>query len=196
MSDPLISLWTAQQADAAALSPRELARRAARLRRRVLLRDATEYLAGMLVIIAFGGIAWFLPPWPMRLACATIIAGTLVTLWNLWRRRPRDDAAALADSAAAHYRRQLVHQRDTLASVGRWYLGPLVPGMLVFTAAMAHARADNLLLAIGNAIFLLAITGGAFGFVLYLNRTAARRLDAEIAALDSAAVPPHSTDNP
>ena len=187
MSDPFITLWTAQEHDARGLSREELARRSRLLRRRVLRRDLIEYAAGLFVTIAFGWVAVMLPYWPMRVACAAIVVGTGIVMWNLWHRRPKDDPAALARDAHGYLRAQLVQQRDTLASVARWYIGPLVPGMALFVMASALKSAQTTSLApalISNGL-VAALAGFVFWGVIALNRHAARALDAQIAALDA-----------
>ena len=188
MSDPLITLWTAQQRDARGLSHDELARRSQLLRRRVLRRDLTEYAASLFVIVIFGSFALSAANWPMRIACLVTILGTCVVMWNLWRRRPKDDPAALAGDALGYLRGQLIAQRDALASVARWYLGPFLPGMTLFVAAMAHESAQTMPLAAALAIGGVgaAVIATAFWYVLRLNRRAARALDQQIAALDAA----------
>lgn len=185
--DPIVNLWTAQEADTHAPSTAELADRARRFRRRLWVRDLTEYVAGALVIAAFGHIAFTTPDWGVRIACATLVAGACIVLRNLWRRRPVEDAAALAADSLAHYRGLLVAQRDTLASVGRWYLAPFVPGMALFIAATvrAQAEASSIAAALVSGGAGAAVIGGIFGLVLWLNRRAARAIDAEIAALDA-----------
>ena len=76
MSDPFITLWTAQERDARGLSHDELARRSRLLRRRVLRRDLIEYAAGLFVMIMFGWMAVVIPFWPMRVACIVTMLGT------------------------------------------------------------------------------------------------------------------------
>ena len=187
MSDPFITLWTAQEHDARGLSHDELARRSRLLRRRVLRRDLTEYAAGLFVMVAFGWMAVAIPFWTMRIACAVTLLGTAIVMWNLWRRRPRDDAAALAQDAHAYYRNQLVAQRDTLASVASWYIGPTLPGMILFAAAVGHKSVQVMPLAAALAPIALVVvsSAAALWLVLWLNRRAARTLDEQIAALDS-----------
>lgn len=187
MSDPFIALWTAQAQDARGLSQEELARRSRLLQRRVLRRDLIEYAAGLFVMVAFGWMAVVIPFWSMRVACAITVLGTGIVMWNLWRRRPRDDAAMLAQDAHAYYRAQLVAQRDALASVASWYIGPTLPGMILFVAAVGHKSVEVMPL---NAalvpIALVTVSSAAvLWLVLWLNRTAARKLDQQIAALDA-----------
>ena len=186
MSDPLVTLWTAQQRDARGLSHDELVGRSRLLRRRVLRRDLTEYAAGLLVIVIFGVFALSAASWPMQIACLVTILGTGVVMWNLWRRRPQDDPAALARDALGYLRGQLIAQRDALASVARWYLGPFLPGMVLFIGAMVHESAQTMPLAAALAIGGIGagVIAAAFWYVFRLNRRAACALDQQIAALD------------
>lgn len=187
MSDPFITLWTAQAQDARGLSQEELARRSRLLQRRVLRRDLIEYAAGLFVMVAFGWMAVVIPFWSMRVACAITVLGTGIVMWNLWRRRPRDDAAALAQDAHAYYRAQLVAQRDALGSVASWYIGPTLPGMILFVAAVGHKSVQVMPLAAALApIALVTVSSAAvLWLVLWLNRRAARTLDQQIVALDA-----------
>lgn len=193
MSDPIVTLWTAQHRDARGPSPAELAERARVLRRRVWRRDAIEYAAGALVAVAFSWMGLASPDWGVRIACLVQVVGVLVVMRNLWTRRPTDDPAALDRDALSHLRALLTEQRDALASVGRWYIGPMLPGMILFLAAVSRVTASKTGWgpALGVAALAAAIVCGVFYGVLRLNRHAARTLDNQIAALD-----PDSADDP
>lgn len=194
MSDPIVTLWTAQHTDARAPSPAELTERARLLRRRVWRRDATEYAAGALTAGVFGWMGLASPDWGVRIACLVQIAGLLVVMRNLWTRRPVDDPAALDRDALSHLRALLTAQRDALASVGRWYIGPMLPGMILFLGAVSRVTATNT--GWGPALIVAALAAAIVCGVLYgvlrLNRHAARTLDDQIAALapDSADTDP------
>ncbi|MBX3595657.1 hypothetical protein [Sphingomonas sp.] len=192
MSDPLIHLWTAREADAGAIPPEQLRARDAALRRRAWRRDLIEYAAGALVVAIFAWYILLIPETSMRIASAVIIAGTLIVMRNLWKRRAVEDPAALADDAIACYRSRLAQQRDMLASVARWYLAPLVPGLVLFVIAtvVASARVMAIGPALATGAITLAFAGALFVGILLLNRRAARTLDAEIAALDAMRDPP------
>lgn len=186
MSDPIVTLWTAQHADARAPSPAELTERARMLRHRVWRRDATEYAAGALAAGVFGWMGVVSPDWGVRIACLVQIAGLIVVMRNLWTRRPVDDPAALDRDALSHLRALLTAQRDVLASVGRWYIAPMLPGMILFLGAVSRVTATNTGWgpALVVAALATAIVCGVVYGVLRLNRHAARTIDAQIAALD------------
>lgn len=194
MSDPIVTLWTAQHQGARGASPAELMERARLLRRRVWRRDATEYAAGALAAGVFGWMGLASPDWGVRIACLVQIAGLLVVMRNLWTRRPVDDPAALDRDALSHLRALLTAQRDALASVGRWYIGPMLPGMILFLAAVTRVTATKT--GWGPALIVAALAAAIVCGVLYgvlrLNRRAARTLDDQIAALapDSADTDP------
>jgi len=187
MSDPIVTLWTAQHQDARGPSPAELAERARVLRRRVWRRDATEYAAGALAAAAFAWMGLASPDWGVRIACLVQVLGVLVVMRNLWTRRPTDDPAALDRDALSHLRALLTEQRDALASVGRWYIGPMLPGMILFLAAVSRVTATKT--GWGPALIVAALAAaivcGVFYGVLRLNRHAASMLDSQIAALGS-----------
>lgn len=186
MSDPIVTLWTAQHKDARAPSSAELTERARVLRRRVWRRDATEYAAGALAAGIFGWMGLASPDWGVRFACLVQIAGLLLVMRNLWTRRPVDDPAALDRDALSHLRALLTAQRDALASVGRWYIGPMLPGMILFLGAVSRVTATNT--GWGAALIVAALAAAIVCGVLYgvlmLNRHAARTLNAQLAALD------------
>lgn len=187
MTDPIHELWTSQERDARPLSPAELARRARMLHRRLARRDAIEYAAGSIAALAFVWIALTTPEWSIRAACALIVIGMGVVMWNLWKRRMPAPPEALGATGLDYFRAELVRQRDSLASVARWYLGPLVPGLTAFFLASGWvtARTAPVWLALVTTGTGLAIMGGLFWFIHRLNRAAADRLDQEIRALDA-----------
>ena len=187
MTDPIVNLWTAQQAGARPPSIAELAERARRFRNRMRISNLVEYGTGALGILFFGNIAIKASDWGVRIASLMIIAGACIVIRNLWHRRPADDPAALARDACTHYRQLLVARRDALASVGRWYIAPFIPGMVAFVPANVLAQADTMPLsaALLNGGIGTAVIALIFGLVWWLNRAAARILTMEIATLDA-----------
>jgi hypothetical protein len=186
MTDPIADLWAQQHRDAAPLDTEALARADARFRRRIRRRDSVEYIAGLLVAGVFANMAVQTPDWGIRIACGVVILGTAIVMRNLWRRRPPAPDIALGMPSLAFHRAGLVAQRDALASVWRWYLGPIIPGMALLMLAIAYASAEHMPLAAalaGSGVAGLIVTAVFWG-IHRLNRAAARRLQAMIDALD------------
>jgi len=194
MSDPVIQFWASQPVAPVTIDPTEMAARADRLAARVRRRDAIEYAASAIVIVGFGWIGYAFDDALFRIACGVIIFGTLVVVRNLWVRRVRSEPALLGQASHLHYRAELVRQRDSLASVWRWYLGPFMPGLLLFQfaiwrlAAQAMGSMDATIGLLQTALPVLAV----FVAIHLLNRKAARRLSRLIDALDREIDPPQT----
>lgn len=186
MTDSIATLWAQQHKEAVSLDAGALARADKHFRRRIARRDAIEYIAGLITAVIFSGMAVQIPDWGIRIGCITIILGMLIVLRNLWCRRPGAPDVALGTPSLAFHRAQLVAQRDSLASVWRWYLAPVVPGMAVLLLAILRVTAERMpfwaaLLGIG--LTALPVIGIFWG-IHRLNRAAARRLQGMIDALD------------
>lgn len=186
MSDPVIQLWASQPVTPVAIDTSDMAARADRLASRIRCRDAIEYAASAMVVVAFGWIGYAFDDALFRIACTAIIFGTLIVIRNLWVRRVRSDPALLGQASHIHYRAELVRQRDSLASVWRWYLGPFVPGLLLFQFAIWRLTAPAtgpMAATIGLLPTALPIFAIFIG-IHWLNRIAARRMTRLIEALD------------
>lgn len=162
--------------------------RAERFQTRIRWRNAIEHMAGVIVVFAFGAIALATPDLGIRAGVALIIAGVGYISWQLVKR-----AGAMTkpegQTWVEFHRAELVRQQKALSSVWSWYLGPLLPGVVVFILATAFSPIDNSLplvarlAVLGMAIMWIALV---FGGVAWINARAARKLEAEIAALDRA----------
>lgn len=114
-----------------------------RLERRLLVRDAIEVAAALLVAFAFGRMAWLAPlGWPFAAAAllALGVGGFFVVDRVRRRRRPPvgDVAAALRRSLA-----DVEHQMRLLGNVTWWYLAPLGAAvLLVFGATLWGFRTE------------------------------------------------------
>ena len=187
MTDPR-DLWASQPVTPVRLAPEMLERRARGFERRIGRRNAIEYVAGGAGILLFGAMGARAPDTLFRIACAAIVLGVIALMWGLHRR----GAARRLDASAApvrdHYRAELVRQRDALASVWRWYLAPVVPGLALFFAAIWRGVAVAAGTAAASAAILppVLIAVAILAGIHWLNRSAARRLSAAIAALDAA----------
>lgn len=170
------------------MSLTDIHERAERFQTRIRWRNAIEHIAGGIVVFAFSAIALATPDWGIRAGVALIIAGVAYISWQLVKRA---GATAKPDGQTwvEFHRAELVRQHEALSSVWSWYLAPLLPGMAVFALATAFSPVDNdlplvaRLAVLGLAIMWIAFV---FGGVAWINARAAKKLEAEIAALDRA----------
>jgi hypothetical protein len=185
-------LWQQQERQPLELAADQIARRADSFRRTIRRRNLREYIAGAVVIAVFGYHAALGETLLYRIACGAVIAGVLYVVYHLRRygtAEPDELVACTVDHLAAH-RRQLERQRDLLASVWRWYLGPLAPGLVLFAVSLPieqsrHGRGSWV-----TAAVMLAIGAAVAIGIARLNRMGARRLQREIDAL----LPPPSLE--
>ncbi len=199
-------LWQEQERKPMELAVDQIARQAASFRRTIRRRNVREYVAAAIVVAVFGAYAAMADTVLVRVACAATIAGALYVAYYL-RRHGASEPAELAASTTDHlesHRRQLERQRDLLASVWRWCLGPLVPGLVLFAVSIrieqsrfargtpdaaawlariiAPESSERTVLWIAAAI-ALSVGALVFAGIARLNRMAARRLQREIDAL-------------
>jgi hypothetical protein len=73
--------------------------------------------------------------------------------------------------------------------VPNWYIGPLVPGVLAFFAAVTAGVAESKgwIAALEGAMWPFTVTFGLFAVVILLNRVAARAIAAELEGLKTLA---------
>ena len=182
----LRALW---QGDEVALAPMpldEIKRRATGFGDAIRRRNRREYGAAAVVVAIFALYAIFLPEPLLKLGSLLVIAGALVVVWQLSRRTSRTDPDAEAQDVRGYYRARLVREEHMLARIGRWYLAPFVPGLLVFLAGLA--KATELRSPVSFAL-LIAFQLSVFGGIWWLNRRAAAMLRAQIDRIDRAHSP-------
>ena len=191
MSTPPLPGWTSATSNARFSDPSECAKRASRFERQVFWRNAVEYAAGALVIVLFTGMAvlgFSNGETLIGVAGIMIALGTMVVLWGLAKRASNLEQRP-EDPCLLHLRRQYEHQYNALRSVPVWYLGPLVPGLLMFFAAITIGAAETLgwLRALEGTAGYFATMVGLFAAIAFLNAFAARSLRRRIEALDALA---------
>ena len=188
--DPLQSLCRSNGGSGDLPAVEEVRRRARVFERRLRWRNLREYASAALAIAVFAYVGFVAEGTVLvRVACALCVVGMLFMAVQLHRRGSpeREQLSATTSEYLASYRRQLERQRDLLREVWRWYLLPVVPGVLLFAisipleAPLGRNR-GWLWLAAGLA---LAVTALVFLAVSWLNRHAARLLEREIEALAS-----------
>ncbi|WP_395647966.1 hypothetical protein [Terricaulis sp.] len=169
------------------MSLADIHERASRFQTRVQWRNMIEYGAAVIVVLAFTGIAVVIPDWNLRAAAALIIAGVGYICWKL---ATMAGASAKADgvSWADFHRAELVRQRDATASVWRWYLGPLLPGVVAFLLASTASPTEDLPLVARIGFLALGVgwVSAVFFGIAYINKRTSQKLQEEIDKLDAA----------
>ena len=176
--------WQSQSATLPSLSPGDLRDQAVALQRRIARRNLREYLGGAVVVPAFSIYAWYFQDWAIRLGALLVILGTLLVMWQIHvRAAARALPGDFGCTGLRFQRGELCRQRDALRGVWRWYLGPLVPGLVVFMWGVQGGLAGPVVLPAD----LMMVT--ASSLIIWLNRRAAASLQRRIDALDALAAP-------
>jgi len=178
-------LWQCQPVEGTKMSVEEIRTRSAKFERKIAWRNVREYVAGG---IAAGLFASFLVKSHdtfFQTACALMIAGLACMAYQLHRRAsarsmPSDLGAA---NSLQFHRAELERQLDFLRRVWRWYLGPLIPGLVAFSLATSSAdHHDILRITLVNSLFAFCLV-----LVWRLNVYAARCLQRRIDELSKVA---------
>jgi Flp pilus assembly protein TadB len=184
MSDDIKALWQKQETEYAPMPLEEIRNKAGKFHSTIRWRNIREYAAMAFLVCVFGFYIWLFPAPLMRLGSALIIAAMFFVGWQLHKRGTTDKLPA-DDSGSAwtdYYRRELARQRDALQSIWKWYLGPMVPGLVVFLVGaslkMPPAAQKQAWIA-GTVALCIAVFGGAWA----LNAWTARRLQRKIDGL-------------
>lgn len=170
------------------MSTDEIRKRASKLHATISARNTREYIVGSALVVFFAAFALIAKSDLGRLALLLSAGGVAVSMWQLHRlaRAAAGDEIYLVTQWSEFYRTQLARQRDALRRVWIWYLGPLVPGMVLFWIAsgLKDINAGNTVQGLAVTMVGLLITFGVFLAVGSANRKAADRLQAEIALID------------
>ena len=173
-------LWQHQPVEGIKMSVDEIQSRARKFERRISRRNLREYAAGGTAIVAFGYFMARAHGALAHIAFGLLIAGPLFVMYQLHRKG--GSRAASATEAGAQcvqfFRSELERQRDLISNVWSWYLGPLIPGLVMLTVASAWANPHPASLA-GLVIGDL-VTAAVFIFIAKLNSRAARALQRQI----------------
>jgi Flp pilus assembly protein TadB len=179
--DDLRNVWQNQPVENTPMPLEEIQRRARRFEKRIDRRNLREYAGAAIGIAAYTFYIFIFHSLMVRAGSVLVIAGVLYVVVQLYRRAssgslPEDLGVA---ASIEFHRRELVRQRDMLRSVWRWYIAPIVPGLVVFSAGIVPHHSP------GWAYFVLVLFYcAAFGGIVWLNHRAAGSLDRQIAELD------------
>jgi len=179
MSDELQELWQAQNPEPFQMPLEEIRRRAEKLQKRVRWRNGREYISCLVAIVISARWIWTLPNPIMRAGSAVMIVSMLYVMFQLYRR---GSSREITGDCLEFHLRELERQRDAVASVWRWYLGPMIPPLLVWTiGSLAYKRSLSHLLFVAG---FTAVCGLVFYAVGRLNQRAARCLERQIEELE------------
>lgn len=171
------AVWRNQSIDEIAMTA-EMAERASGFQRRLERLRVREHAAGIAVAVIFSVYFFVATHVLVKAGAGLIVLANGYSMWSLEHRlrRSRCTAASLADTCIEFYRQRLINHRDTLRSVWRWSIVPLLPGLVVLRwgIALESSRFDG-----WTNAGIIAI----LGVVYALNEIAARRLQRQIDAL-------------
>ena len=165
------------------MSLAEIHQKARSLEKKVRWRNAREYIASAVVILGFSPTLFHKDSWMMQAGAALIIAGTIYVVWRMHRHASARAVPDAGEALRAFHREELIRQRDALRSVGRWYLAPFVPGMvLVMMGRWFQSHVGGRSLAMDHLGILLAsaLVAQVFGGIWWLNQRGADHLQKQI----------------
>ena len=127
------------------------------------------------------------PNWALRIGWALASAYGLYVAVVVWKSdTPPMPESLEFDTALAHYRGELERRRRIIQTLWRWYLMPMVPGMLLIVAG-ATIEAAKRGRPLWPALIFIALMAG-MGVVIHLSSQGwARKLRIRIDALGSIA---------
>jgi len=178
LNDPR-NLWQNQEVERMTITLEDVRRKAARMERRIYWRNLREYVAGIIVIAAFGATFSRFRGWQL-VPSLLLIAGTINVMFQIHRRTATRSLPVDADLNASldFHIRELERQRDALRTVWRWYLLPFAPGLAAELLASGFERGVTRPLIASFVAFALM-----FVWIWKLNESAARKLDRRIQEL-------------
>ena len=188
-STSLQSLWQSQPVESRQLSDEEIRVEAMRFQRTVRYRNLLEHVAAQAVLIFFSWYGWTADTWLSKAGAGLIVLGTMYLIFQLYTRAASlpvplgEDSDGVAESCIDFHRRELERQRMLHRTIWRWYLGPLVPGLVVLFIDRfleAWARGGMRVIISLAAAVVSVLTFVAIGWV---NAARARELEREIDAL-------------
>ncbi|KQY35746.1 hypothetical protein ASD21_01240 [Caulobacter sp. Root1455] len=168
------------------MSLAEIHQKARTLKSKVLWRNVREYAASVVVILFFAPVLLHRESWMMQAGAALIIAATIFVGWQMHRRTGMGAIPEAGEALRDFHRQTLIRQRDALRSVGRWYMAPFAPGMVLLMMGrwfQSHVEGRSLAMDHLGILLASAFVVLVFGGVWWLNQLGAKRLQKQIDAL-------------
>jgi MFS family permease len=182
--DDFQRLWQSQETPKTEKNMQTLMNEATRFQSTVKRRNAAEYLAGAFVMMCFSVLALGDGHVVTRAGALLLAIGTGVMIANIrLRGRASDESppihVATSDLVAWH-RRELRRQLVLLRNVPLWYVGPIVPGVLVFIVGgyLAHPERWPV------HLLVLAVCGLTLAAIIMRNRRGAAKLEQQLRDLE------------
>ena len=181
----VIELWQNQETEGVRMSVEQVRSEVMRFERRIGRRNLREYLAALFVILSFGYLFTRMTDVLLRVGFGLEIVGASYIIWHLLTKgSPRAMAGDSGRASWIEFRRaELVRQRDLLRSVWRWYLGPLVPGLVVQMVAQGRIN-PSFVRHPGTLVVMCVVLAAMFVGIGWLNARAARKLQQQIDELE------------
>lgn len=188
--DDPIQIWQSQHVEPVSMSIEEIRSKAAKFEGTIQRRNLRETIVAVALIPVFGlFLRWFPTPVERAGSCLTI-AGLLYLIYRMngMAAAKRTPSGGGFETCVAFHRRELARQRDLLRSVWLWYLGPLVPGILVFNLGVLGKKIspEHPAQWWRAAPFVILMVAW-FWVVIWINRRAAQGLQRRIDELDRVA---------
>ncbi len=179
-------IWQCQKTEGVRMSIAEVQAKASVLHNKIRWRNMREYGAAAVVVLFFGYRFVETADLLVRVGMGMIVAGTCYLTWQLHVRGSSRQLPADAglSSSIAFQRRELVRQRDMLTTLWSWYLGPLLPGLVVMMVALGRANPGHVEHIWMLTSIYLGVILAVFLAIDRLNKRAARRLQRQIDELD------------
>jgi hypothetical protein len=181
-NDDICKAWQGQGGGAAPFSLEQLRGKAGTFQTQIERRNVAEYVGMALGLPVFLYSMCQSPFVWMRVGDGLMVAGVTYMGYQLHRRG--SSSAMPADMAWKNclefHRGELERQRDALVSIWKWYLGPVVPGLLTLIGGAAVSAFQRSTAAGMKALGIAAMVAMALWFVGWLNRRAAGKIQKQI----------------
>lgn len=176
--------WQTQSKEDDMVALDEIRKKAVKFRKKLQWRIWIEYVGVVVAVFVLGGLALHFGGTLYVLGCAMIIAGALFGVSYLRKHGsplPAPEGATLAEYVAYH-RAELTRQRDLWRSAPLWYVGPIIPGLVLFLAgAMENGMIDLERMALSTRFAVVGLSlAGALGWTFF----AAHKLQRQLNVLD------------
>jgi hypothetical protein len=179
-------LWQHQPVEGIPMSLEKIRKRAGKFEKKILWRNVREYAGGVIAAALLASSFVKSHDVLFRVAFASLIAGLVYMAYQLHRRAsarsmPADLGAA---NSLQFHRAELERQQEFISHIWKWYLGPIVPGLVIFTLASAISEPSPR--SLGKLALVDAVMASSMILVWRLNVRAARCLQRSIDELYAA----------